>query len=105
MAKWIAAEKAKAGLRHVVVCPNVTGSTKKMIAQSKRSRAGSLVIIVDWPQLARTRILRALLFADAMLTFSSVSLFFFLLFLLNHPRPFVQLLFDDSACTPTAAHR
>ena len=25
MAKWIAAEKVKAGLRHAVVCPNVTG--------------------------------------------------------------------------------
>ena len=25
MAKWIAAEKAKAGLRRALVCPNVTG--------------------------------------------------------------------------------
>ena len=32
MAKWIAAEKAKAGLRHAVVCPNVTGRTKERIA-------------------------------------------------------------------------
>ena len=85
MAKWIAAEKARAGLRLVVVCPNVTGRTKKMIAQSKRSRAGSLVVIVDWPQLARTRILRALLFADAMLTFSSVSLLFSSFFFLEPP--------------------
>ena len=44
MAKWIAAEKAKAGLRHVVVCPNVTGRTKKRIAQSKRARADSLAL-------------------------------------------------------------
>ena len=29
MAKWIAAEKAKAGLRHAVVCPNVTGRTNE----------------------------------------------------------------------------
>ena len=29
MAKWIVAEKTKAGLRHAVVCPNVTGITKK----------------------------------------------------------------------------
>ena len=29
MAKWIVAEKTKAGLRHAVVCPNVTGRTKK----------------------------------------------------------------------------
>ena len=28
MAKWIAIEKAKARLRHAVVCPNVTGRTK-----------------------------------------------------------------------------
>ena len=35
MAKWIAAEKARAGLRHAVVCPNVTGRTKERIAQSK----------------------------------------------------------------------
>ena len=50
MAKWIvaAAEKTKAGLRHavvVVVCPNVTGRTKKRIAQSKRARAGSLALV------------------------------------------------------------
>ena len=32
MAKWIAAEKARAGLRHAVVCPNVTGRTKERIA-------------------------------------------------------------------------
>ena len=45
MAKWIAAEKAKAGLRHAVVCPNVTGRTKKRIAQSKRARAGPLALV------------------------------------------------------------
>ena len=44
-AKWIAAEKAKAGLRHAVVCPNVTGRTKKRIAQSKRRRDGSLALV------------------------------------------------------------
>ena len=38
MAKWIAAaEKARAGLRHAVVCPNMTGRTKERIAQSKRT--------------------------------------------------------------------
>ena len=46
MAKWIVAEKTKAGLRHAVVCPNVTGKTKKRIAQSKRARA-SLLALVD----------------------------------------------------------
>ena len=41
MAKWIFAEKARAGLR----CPNVTGRTKGRIAQSKRARAGSLAMV------------------------------------------------------------
>ena len=45
MAKWIVAKKTKAGLRHSVVCPNVTGRTKKRMAQSKRARAGSLVLV------------------------------------------------------------
>ena len=45
MAKLIVAEKNKAGLRHAVVCPNVTGRTKKRIAQSKRARAGSLALV------------------------------------------------------------
>ena len=45
MAKWIVAEKTKAGLRHAVVCRNVTGRTKKRIAQSKRARAGSLALV------------------------------------------------------------
>ena len=46
MAKWIVAEKAKAGLRHAaVVCPNVTGRTKERIAQSKQARAGSLAFV------------------------------------------------------------
>ena len=39
MVKRIAAEKAKAGLRHAVVCTNVTGRTKRMIAHSKQPRA------------------------------------------------------------------
>ena len=45
MAKWIVAEKTKAGLRHAVVCPNVTGRTKERIAQSKRARAGSFALV------------------------------------------------------------
>ena len=45
MAKLIVAEKARAGLRHEVVCPNMTGKNKEMIAQSKRTRAGSLAIV------------------------------------------------------------
>ena len=45
MAKWLVAGKAKAGLRHAVVCPNVTGRTKERIARSKRARAGSLALV------------------------------------------------------------
>ena len=45
MAKLIAAENARAGLRHVVVCPNMTGRIKEWIAQSKRARTGSLAIV------------------------------------------------------------
>ena len=45
MAKWIAAEKTKAGLRHAVVCSNMTGRTKERIAQSKLARAGSLALV------------------------------------------------------------
>ena len=45
MAKWIAAEKANAGLQQAVVCSNVTGRIKKRIAQSKRARAGSLALV------------------------------------------------------------
>ena len=44
MAKWIVAEKPKTGLRHAVVCPNVTGGTKERIAQCKRARAGSAAL-------------------------------------------------------------
>ena len=45
MAKWIAAEKVRAGLQQAVVCPNVTGRTKEKIAQSKWARAGSLALV------------------------------------------------------------
>ena len=45
MAKWMAAEEARAGLRHAVVCSNVTGRTKDRITQSKRVRAGSLALV------------------------------------------------------------
>ena len=45
MAKWIVAEKARAGLWHGVVCPNMTGRTKERITQSKHDLAGSLAIV------------------------------------------------------------
>ena len=44
-ANWTVAEKTKAGLRHAVACPYVTGRAKKRIAQSKRARAGSLALV------------------------------------------------------------
>ena len=45
MAEWIAAEEARAGLWHTVVCSNVRERTKEKITQSKRARAGSLALI------------------------------------------------------------
>ena len=47
MAKWIVAEKAKAGLRHAVVRPNATGRTKERIVQSKQDRRASSLALVD----------------------------------------------------------
>ena len=47
--KWIAAERARAALRHAAICPNVTGRTKERVAQSKRARTG-LLAVVDKPQ-------------------------------------------------------
>ena len=59
MAKWIVAEQTKAGLRHAVVCPNLTGRTKERIAQSKRARAGSLALVDycshKWHELISSR--------------------------------------------------
>ena len=45
MVKWIATEKVRAGLRHAVIRPNMTGRAKKSIAQSKHVRASSLAIV------------------------------------------------------------
>ena len=45
MAKLIAAEKVKAGLRYAVVCPNVKGRTKEKIVHNKRAGAGSLALV------------------------------------------------------------
>ena len=45
MTRWIAAERARAALRHAETCPNVTGRTKKRVAQSKRARTGLLATI------------------------------------------------------------
>ena len=40
MAKLTSSEKVRAGLRHAVVCPNVAGRAKEMLAQSKWARTG-----------------------------------------------------------------
>ena len=45
MTEWIAAERARAALRHAVICPNVTGRTKETVAQSKRARTGLLAAV------------------------------------------------------------
>ena len=44
MVKWIVAEKTKAGLRQAVVCPNVTGRTRKRIDQAS-GLVGSLFLV------------------------------------------------------------
>ena len=45
MGKWIVADKARAGVRHAIVCSNVSGRIEERIAQSKRDRACSLALI------------------------------------------------------------
>ena len=70
MAKWIAAEKARAGLRQAC-----DGKDQGKDNQSKRARAGSLAI-VDWPQVARTCTLRA----DVVLSFFYVTVLLFYLY-------------------------
>ena len=95
MAKWIAAEKVRAGLRHAVVCSNMTGGTKERIDQSKWARAGSLAL-VDSPQVAQTCILRA----DVVLYFSGVTfvlrLFRFCLFAFTEAAALRSIVFRSS---------
>ena len=45
MTKWIAAERARAALRHAATYLNVTGRTKERVAQSKRARTGLLAAV------------------------------------------------------------
>ena len=45
MVKMIAAGKARAGVRHTVVCSNVSGRIMERIAQTKRDRACSLALV------------------------------------------------------------
>ena len=72
MAKVITAEKVRAGLRHAVVCPNVTGRTKERIFQRKRPRAG-LLAIVDLATSDVNLYPPGVWFADVMSSFSRVT--------------------------------
>ena len=100
-AKWIVAEKTKAGLRHAVVCPNVTGRTKKRIAQRKRARAGSLAPLLTshmWRKLVSSGRLVCRyhgVFSLVLRLFCFASFFASMLSL--KPRPFVQSSFDMQA--------
>ena len=59
-----------------MVCPNVTGRTKKRIAQSKRARTGWLAL-VDYLQVAQTCILRGFGLQMPWRFFSSVTFVLF----------------------------
>ena len=67
MAKWIAEEKARTGLRHAVVYPNVTGRTKDRISQSKRARDPSSLVFYSRLATSSAKLyLSGVSFADAM---------------------------------------
>ena len=89
MAKWFAAEKVRAGLRHAVECPNVTGRTKDRIAQSKRFWAGSLAIS-SGRFVCRCHVV----FLWCYVCFVFCIVFVFVFMFLVKPRPFVQSFFD-----------
>ena len=65
MAKWIAAEKVRARLRHAVLCLNVLGRTKK-----RTYPKASVLVLVRLPYLISHKGVR---FADAMTSFSGVT--------------------------------
>ena len=103
MAKWIAAEKDSAGLRHAVVCPNVTGMTKDRKAQSKRVRTDSLAI-VETLRVARTCNIRAfdlqMCHAVFLRYYLCFVLFRFRLFASVEIAPLCSIVFRY-ACAPT----
>ena len=100
MAEWIPAEKAKAGLRHAIVCPNVTGRTEERIA-----KASGLVLVRSllltshkWRELVSSGRLVCkchVVFLCCYVRF--VLLRFFVSMLSLKPRPFVQVSFDTQA--------
>ena len=92
--------ETKAGLRHAVVCPNVTGRTKKRMSQSKRARAGSLALVTShkWRELVYSGRLVCRchgIFSLVLRLFCFAS--FFVSMLSLKPRPFVQSSFDVQA--------
>ena len=99
MAKWIAGEKPKAGLRYAVVCLNVTGRTQDRIVQNRPVCRGSLAK-VDKRQVPRTCILRVVRKCHACSLFLALLFFvlFVFVFLISFkPRPFVQSFFGIHA--------
>ena len=102
MAKQIAADKARAGLRYAVVRPNVTGRTKERTVQSKRARAGSLALVDCQVATSGANLYSPdVEFADVLTYFPGVTFvlfcFVFVFMLLLKPRHSVQSLFDMQA--------
>ena len=107
MVKWMAADRARAGLRHAAVCSNMTGSAKERIAQSKRARAGSLAI-VDYPNVALTCILHVR-FADRchvvfLWCYVCFVLFRFLIFAFTETAALRSIVLRSSICMRSDSH-
>ena len=93
MAKLIAAEENRAGLRYAVVCPNVTGRTKKRIAQIKRTCTGSLAIVDSYKWRVVSSGLMSCCLSLALRLFWFC--FVFVVYAINQrPGPFVQSFLD-----------
>ena len=99
MAKWIVAEKAKAGLRHAVVCPNVTGKDQgedspKQAGSCWFARPCSLATsgANSYPPGVWRLVCRC---HEVFFRFLFCFVFVFMISL--KPRPFVQSCFDMQA--------
>ena len=90
IAKWIAAEKTRAGLWHAAVCPNVTGITKERMAQT------SVLVLVRSLLLSIGHKWRLPMPYCLFLAFRFFLVFSFVfIFLLSlNPQPFVQSFFN-----------
>ena len=110
MAKRIAAEKSRAGLRHAVLYPNVTGRTKERIDSPKRTGMCWLVRHNSSQSISHSKC-RERVSSGRMSCCVSLSLMF-RLFFVSFPsyllttlklRPFIQSFFVlRYACAPTA---